>query len=178
MSTRAMIGYKNPTTGKITGVYSHFDGYETGLGLNLMKFYPGTQGAIHLIDGGSISQITWETGQPYYYAQRGSWRTWNEVDKCYDTEAGEDEAWKDVKPQAYKGLIDFIDTMNGDNMIEFMYLYDEGKWRGFKSDYKSNVIQEFEMDQEKFQKARDQEKTYPKVKIIETYSLPKIKEVA
>jgi len=100
------------------------------------------------------------------------------VDKCYDTEAGEDEAWKDVKPQAYKGLIDFIDTMNGDNMIEFMYLYDEGKWRGFKSDYKSNVIQEFDMDQKKFQKARDQEKTYPKVKIIETYSLPKIKEVA
>jgi len=178
MSTRAIIGYKNPN-GKITGIYSHWDGYETGLGLNIMKFFPNTQGVIHLIDGGDISQIDWKTGQPSYYAQRGSWRTWNEVNKCYDdNRGGEDAKWEDVKPHTYKDLIDFIDTMNGDNMIELMYLHDNGKWRGFKSDYKSNVIQEFKMDQKKFQKARDIDKTYPKVKVIETYTLPKIKEVA
>ena len=62
MSTRAMIGYLNKDTNKVTGIYSHWDGYPDGLGYNLMKFYGNPQRVLHLIDAGDVSAIDWDTG--------------------------------------------------------------------------------------------------------------------
>ena len=69
MSTRAMIGYLSPED-SVTGIYSHWDGYPTGLGHNLMKFYGNPRRVLHLIDGGDVSAIDWDTGQANHYAFR------------------------------------------------------------------------------------------------------------
>ena len=116
MSTRAMIGYLRPVEGAeqecVTGIYSHWDGYPTGVGLNLLKFYGNPRRVIHLIDGGDVSAIDWKTGQPNHYAFRSTWVSWNEIDKKYDNEwdrGGLDEKWEDVKPRLYKDMNQFLD---------------------------------------------------------------------
>ena len=56
MSTRAMIGYMNDK--KVTAIYSHWDGYPTGLGMNLLKFYGNPRRVLHLIEGGDTRLST------------------------------------------------------------------------------------------------------------------------
>ena len=77
MSTRAMIGYLSPK-GSVTGIYSHWDGYPTGVGTNLMKFYGNPQRVLHLIEGGDVSAIDWDTGHPCHYAFRSTWVRWTD----------------------------------------------------------------------------------------------------
>ena len=107
MSTRAMIGYLNKDTNKVTGIYSHWDGYPDGLGHNLMKFYGNPQRVLHLIDAGDVSAIDWDTGHANHYAFRSTWVSWNALDKKFDNEwdrGGQDEKWEDVKPRLYKSM--------------------------------------------------------------------------
>ena len=179
MSTRAMVGYLNKDTKKVTGIYSHWDGYPTGVGLNLMKFYGNPQRVLHLIDAGDVSAIDWDTGQPLHYAFRSTWVTWNTFDKKYNNEwdrGGLDEKWEDVKPRLYNNMEQYLDeTLIGKSMIAYAYLFDNtlaGRWRCFRSDYGSGKIQEIELDQKKLIKSRKSKKSM-KEKIIGTIKIRK-----
>ena len=171
MSTRAMIGYMGPK-GSVTGIYSHWDGYPTGVGLNLLKFYGNPKRVLHLIEGGDVSAIDWNTGHSNHYAFRSTWVNWNEIDKKYDNEwdrGGLDEKWEDVKPRLYKDMNQFLDeSLTGKSMIAYAYLFDysgaeefpdhsqlsKGRWRCFKSTYGEDKIVEVELDRKKLEKAR------------------------
>jgi hypothetical protein len=72
-----------------------------------MKFYGNPQRVLHLIDGGDVSAIDWDTGHANHYAFRSTWVSWNTIDKKYDNEwdrGGLDEKWDDVKPKLYKNI--------------------------------------------------------------------------
>ena len=163
MSTRAMIGYMNDT--KVTAIYSHWDGYPTGLGMNLLKFYGNPRRVLHLIEGGDVSAFDWNTGHANHYAFRSTWVSWNGIDKKWDNEwdrGGLDEKWDDVKPRLFEDMNTFLsESLTGETMIAYAYLFDwtghnmdhsqlsKGRWRCFKSDYKTNVIHEIKLDKKK-----------------------------
>ena len=181
MSTRAMIGYLNKDTNKVTGIYSHWDGYPTGVGTNLMKFYGNPQRVLHLIDAGDVSAIDWETGHPLHYAFRSTWVQWNYVDKKYDNEwdkGGLDEKWEDVKPKVYKDMEQFLDeSLSGKSMIAYAYLFDttlNPRWRCFKSEYGSGKILEVELNEKKLKKARGKSGKAVKEKIIGEIKIRKV----
>ena len=191
MSTRAMIGYLSPE-GSVTGIYSHWDGYPTGLGHNLMKFYGNPKRIIHLVDGGDVSAIDWDTGQPLHYAFRSTWVRWNPIDKKFDNEwdrGGLDEKWEDVKPRLYKDMNQYLDeSLSGKNMICYAYLFDysgaedypnhsqlsKGRWRCFKSEYGSGKIFEVELNEKKLKKARGKSKVSTKDKIVGEIKIRKV----
>ena len=182
MSTRAMIGYLSPK-GSVTGIYSHWDGYPTGLGHNLMKFYGNPKRVIHLVDGGDVSAIDWDTGHANHYAFRSVWVNWNSIDKKYDNEwdrGGLDEKWEDVKPRLYKSMEQFLDeSLSGKSMICYAYLFDTSlgnspRWRCFKSDYGSGKIFEVELNRKKLEKARETKSGDVKEKIIGEIKIRKV----
>ena len=181
MSTRAMIGYLNSDTNKVTGIYSHWDGYPDGVGYNLMKFYGNPQRVLHLIDAGDVSAIDWDTGHANHYAFRSTWVSWNGIDKKYDNEwdrGGQDEKWEDVKPRLYsKGMEQYLDeALTGKSMIEYAYLFDttlNPRWRCFKSEYGSGKILEVELNEKKLKKVRGTDKS-TKDKIIGESKIRKV----
>ena len=181
MSTRAMIGYLNKDTNKVTGIYSHWDGYPDGVGYNLMKFYGNPQRVLHLIDAGDVSAIDWDTGHANHYAFRSTWVSWNGIDKKYDNEwdrGGQDEKWEDVKPRLYsKGMEQYLDeALTGKSMIEYAYLFDttlNPRWRCFKSEYGSGKILEVELNEKKLKKLRGTSKS-TKDKIIGEIKIRKV----
>jgi len=191
MSTRAMIGYLSPK-GKVTGIYSHWDGYPDGVGYNLMKFYGNPRRVLHLIEGGDVSAIDWDTGHANHYAFRSRWVSWNTIDKKYDNEwdrGGLDEKWEDVKPRLYKDLLQYLDeSLTGKSMIAYAYLFDysgaedypdhsqlsQGRWRCFKSEYGSGKIFEVELDEKKLKKARGKSGKATKEKIIGEIKIRKV----
>ncbi len=189
MSTRAMIGYLSPK-GNVTGIYSHWDGYPTGLGLNLIKFYSNVKRVIHLIDGGDVSQIDWEDGHASHYAFRSTWVHWNSLDKKWTYEkdrGGQDEPWQDVKPRLFKSMEEFLDeSLVGKSMIAYTYIFDfsggdsdhsqlsKGRWRCFKSDYNSDKIFELELNEKKLIKGRKTKTGDIKEKIVDTIDLRKV----
>ena len=191
MSTRAMIGYLSPK-GKVTGIYSHWDGYPDGVGYNLMKFYGNPRRVLHLIEGGDVSAIDWDTGHANHYAFRSRWVSWNTIDKKYDNEwdrGGLDEKWEDVKPRLYKDLLQYLDeSLTGKSMIAYAYLFDysgaedypdhsqlsKGRWRCFKSEYGSGKILEVELNRKKLEKARKSKSGDVKEKIIGEIKIGKV----
>ena len=180
MSTRAMIGYLSPED-SVTGIYSHWDGYPTGLGHNLMKFYGNPRRVLHLIDGGDVSAIDWDTGQANHYAFRSRWVSWNTIDKKYDNEwdrGGLDEKWEDVKPRLYKDILQYLDeALTGKSMIAYAYLFDtslEPRWRCFKSEYGSGKIFEVELNEKKLKKARGKSGKAIKDKIVGEIKIRKV----
>jgi len=182
MSTRAMVGYLNKDTKKVTGIYSHWDGYPTGVGYNLMKFYGNPKRVLHLIDAGDVSAIDWDTGHSLHYAFRSTWVTWNTFDKKFNNEwdrGGLDEKWDDVKPRLYKDIEQFLDeSLSGKSMIAYAYLFDttlgnSPRWRCFKSDYGSGKIFEVELNEKKLIKGRKR-KNMPDDKIVGEIKIRKV----
>ena len=190
MSTRAMIGYLNKDTESVTGIYSHWDGYPTGVGIKLLKFYGNPQRVLHLIEGGDVSAIDWDTGHANHYAFRSTWVNWNSIDKKYDNEwdrGGLDEKWEDVKPRLYKDMNQFLDeSLSGKSMIAYAYVFDfsggdtdhsqlsKGRWRCFKSIYGEDKIVEVELDEKKLKKARKSKTGDIKEKIIGEIKIRKV----
>jgi hypothetical protein len=175
-----MIGYLSPK-GSVTGIYSHWDGYPDGVGYNLLKFYGNPKRIIHLVDGGDVSAIDWDTGHANHYAFRSTWVNWNSIDKKYDNEwdrGGLDEKWEDVKPRLYKNVVQYLDeSLSGKNMIAYAYLFDfrfEPRWRCFKSTYGEDPILEVELDRKKLEKARKSNTGDIKEKIIREIKIRKV----
>lgn len=185
MSTRAMIGYMNDT--KVTAIYSHWDGYPTGLGMNLLKFYGNPRRVLHLIEGGDVSAFDWNTGHANHYAFRSTWVSWNGIDKKWDNEwdrGGLDEKWEDVKPRLYEDMNTFLsESLTGETMIAYAYLFDwtghnmdhsqlsKGRWRCFKSDYKTNIIHEIKLDKKKLIKGRKSKTGRFKEEIVDSWKV-------
>ena len=57
MATRSFIAKKNPTTGRYTSIYVHWDGYPTGVGLTLRDHYKTDEKVNFLLEQGDISSL-------------------------------------------------------------------------------------------------------------------------
>ena len=57
MATRSFIAKKNPTTGRYTAIYCHWDGYPEGVGLTLRDHYNTPEKVNFLLEQGDISSL-------------------------------------------------------------------------------------------------------------------------
>ena len=86
MATRAAVIY-NSNEGMV-GAYSHWDGYLSGLGVKLMKYFNSHEKAKELVDGGDIAEIDDFGGVRYFendmtlrMNQPRKAKTWQELAK-------------------------------------------------------------------------------------------------
>lgn len=70
MATRSLISIKNED-GTYDGVYCHFDGYPTGVGSKLSRFYKTEEKIRELIDRGDMSCLEGELDDCEFYTKRG-----------------------------------------------------------------------------------------------------------
>ena len=70
MATRSLISIKNED-GTYDGVYCHFDGYPTGVGSKLSRFYKTEEKIRQLIDRGGMSCLEQELDDCEFYTKRG-----------------------------------------------------------------------------------------------------------
>ena len=109
MSTRSNIGYKDEDSGKYVYVYCHFDGYEDGVGMDLLNNYNSYDKIIELVNQGDMStpgtpytsrgddyedtkpQITFDINETYQQEFSYIWRE----NKIVYSKNG--KTWKDLK---------------------------------------------------------------------------------
>ena len=146
MSTRSWVAIQSASHDKEGGVcqfvYSHYDGYPSGVGLTLLKHYNSKSKAKELISGGDISNIQWDGKDVWYYAKRSSWK---------DPRGGSDEPWDDVKPRWKNNKQNLLNTFRSEEgmMIAYLYIYETDlKWHCYKVDYDTKDIIELELDKE------------------------------
>lgn len=65
MSTHSFIGIEDETTGKVRGIYCHYDGYPDGVGYVLKKHYQDEHKLRELVKLGSISALREEIGDKH-----------------------------------------------------------------------------------------------------------------
>lgn len=153
MSTRSWIAHQASLQGKNNGgvvqyVYSHYDGYPSGVGLALLQHYNAKGKALELISGGDISGIEWDGSNVNYYAKRSSWK---------DSRGGSDENWDDVKPQWKDNLNNLFKVFKTKDAMMIAYLYvwqTDQQWHCYSFDHNTNNINELSMDKDFLIKAR------------------------
>ncbi|CDN30240.1 hypothetical protein BN938_0133 [Mucinivorans hirudinis] len=103
--TSAILGFTNPD-GTIKSIIINADGYSEYTGKILSEHYNTPELASQLIDGGDLPSLkpTLETCQ--YYKSRG-------------------EDWENIKPVVYRNFGWFL---NNKENVDFLYLYQDGKW--------------------------------------------------
>lgn len=153
MSTRSWVAVQSASHDKEGGVcqfvYSHYDGYPSGVGLTLLQHYNAKSKAKQLVSGGDISIIDWNGQDVLYYAKRGSWK---------DPRGGGDEPWDQVKPRWKNNKQNLLNAFRSDEgmMIAYLYIYETDlKWHCYKVDYDTKDIIELELSKEHLVKSRN-----------------------
>ena len=153
MSTRSWIAHEASLQGNAGGVvqyvYSHYDGYPSGVGLALLQHYNAKGKALELISGGDISILDWDGSNVSYYAKRSSWK---------DSRGGSDEDWDAVKPQWKENLNNLFKVFKTKDAMMIAYLYvwqTDQQWHCYRFDSNPfNRIDELSMDKDFLIKAR------------------------
>lgn len=83
---------------KYMGIYHHWDGYPSGVGLTLINEYKDREKIINLLSGGDASII---------------------IDNVIQYHSWRNENWEHVKPK-------FVDKIIDDE--DYLYLFKNGKW--------------------------------------------------
>lgn len=111
MSTRSTISIKNQD-GTFTGIYCHFDGYPSGVGVTLLEKYQDENKIRELIALGDISVLGEEVNP------KGS-HSYSSPESGVTIAYGRDRGETGTDPQT-------TDTWQ-DNQ-SYNYLFDDGKW--------------------------------------------------
>lgn len=120
MSTRSLIGYVH-NSDKITYIYCHSDGYPSGVGATLARYYSTIPRIKQLIALGDISTLGPEIGQEHDFMAFDQHPTWV---RAYHRDRHED--WNSVKPKTVS-LSEYRSA--GDEMgAAYMYIYNFGRW--------------------------------------------------
>jgi len=104
MSTRSNVAVVDPITNKIKVIYVHSDGYPDGVGHCLLNHYYSYDKAQELVNHGSASYLE------------------STIKECSFYEGQEDKALN------YDSEYWYMNSMRGDFMIEFIYMFRDGKW--------------------------------------------------
>ena len=108
MSTRSNVAVVDPATNKIKVIYVHSDGYPEGVGVCLHKYYNSYEKADQLVNHGGASYLG-ET-----------------IDECFFY--GRDRGEKDNNPEKHRDEWMYFNSMRGDFMIEYIYIFKDNKW--------------------------------------------------
>lgn len=117
MSTRSMIGRKNPD-GTVTAVYCHHDGYPEYVGNMLLQYYNSTERCNALLCLGDISSLYPALGDADDPAlvKLG-------VTKAYNRDRGEE-----LNFHTYRTDTEFLEKAWKDSDAEWVYLWTNNKW--------------------------------------------------
>ena len=121
MSTRSEICIVDKN-GKVRGIYCHFDGYLSGVGKTLKNYYKDEKTVNKLIDLGAISSLGKKI-DPDPSKKHDFDNKQKDVTLAYHRDRGEpiciDEA---------SNLNKFIKDLISSPIIEYLYIFKNGKW--------------------------------------------------
>jgi hypothetical protein len=132
MATRSYIAKKMQSGYK--AIYCHWDGYPSGVGATLRKYYKLPAKINRLLNLGSISVLRKNIGKRHSFnkasragkygeeIERKGWTT------AYHRDRG--EAWSDVKPRLFKTKKELKDFAKK-GWTEYLYIYESGKWHTY-----------------------------------------------
>ena len=128
MSTRSLIGKLNPDN-TVTYIYCHFDGYPSGVGSTLTRYYNSPILIEQLLALGDLSVLGPEIGKQQDFSDRDNLnRNWC---LAYGRDRGEEGTGaKIIDVETY------LDQANHGE--DFKYLYLENEWDAY--DWKGNPI--------------------------------------
>ena len=108
MATRSFIAKKNPTSGRYTSIYCHWDGYPTGVGLTLRDHYNTNEKVNFLLEQGDISSLRESVVET--------------VEESYRTRGD-----KNVDAMVFESLDEMCEHYRG-CWCEYGYIWMDGKW--------------------------------------------------
>lgn len=138
MATRSFIAKK--VNNGYKGIYCHWDGYPTGVGATLRRYYKTPAKINKLIALGDLSVLREHIGKKhkidamgdnYERIKRLGWTS------AYHRDRG--EAWGDVKPKMARTLSD-LKKIASNMGTEYLYVYEKGKWRTFEVPWRSSGL--------------------------------------
>lgn len=119
MSTRSHIGIQNDDL-TITSIYCHFDGYPSGVGLDLFNYYQDKEKVKELISFGMIRSVEKDVKEVFaYHKDRG-------------------EAFEQMY---HESLMDYQDFYKKDTHIEYIYLYINNRYVNFDNSWMTYDLQ-------------------------------------
>lgn len=129
MSTRSNVGIKVGNEFKY--IYVHFDGYPSGVGATLRKHYQDPYKVRDLIDLGDCS-VLGEELRPSRDGFDGEY-----IDRKGSLFYGRDrgDPAEGVKART-ENWDEYINAIAEDAWIEFIYVYEDGKWKGYHNEPK------------------------------------------
>ena len=120
MSTRSNIAIEDPKTKKVKVIYVHSDGYPYGVGHCLVDNYNSYDLAKELFQYGDASYLDETIDQCSFYG-----RAWE----------------RKIDPaRTYRDEWMYMNSMNGDIHIEYIYLFKDNRWHVSTSKYVSDKI--------------------------------------
>lgn len=133
MSSRAFIGIEDPGTGRVRGIYCHYDGDLEGVGAVLRKHYLDLKKIEELISLGPISCLRENIGEKHDFldlqeAENKSWTTSYYRDRGEDAVIDEYESLYDI-PQG--GLYTFAYVYTKHGLWLYKELHEAGCWLPF-----------------------------------------------
>ena len=115
MSTRSNIAIEDPKTKKVKVIYVHSDGYPYGVGKCLVDHYNKRDLAELLFNHGDASFLGDTLDECSFYG-----RDWD----------------RDEEPaKTYRDEWMYMNSMNGDIHIEYIYLFKDNRWHVSTSEY-------------------------------------------
>jgi len=118
VSTHSFIGIEDETTGKIKGIYCHYDGYPDGVGYELKTHYRDEDKIRSLVALGSISALRAHLGDKHAFADLDA-ATSHQWTTAYHRDRGEE-----LVISEYDDLYS-IDNGGG---YQYAYVYTRGCW--------------------------------------------------
>jgi len=123
MATRSIIAKRTRYRGKLVykAIYCHFDGYPSGVGAKLRKYYSNPSKIDKLLALGDISILGKEIGRKHDFNNKATegWTT------AYHRDRGEE--WQTNKPRIFD-TIDELKRYAYRIGASYLYVYEGGKW--------------------------------------------------
>jgi hypothetical protein len=120
MSTRSSIGRKN-TDGTVTAIYCHFDGYLSGVGKKLARYWQDAAKVDALIELGDLSALGEEIGERQDFDDRSS----QHAEWCLAY--GRDRSESGTQAREHADLDAYVAAREG-YWADYQYLFDDGTW--------------------------------------------------
>lgn len=126
MSTRSNVGIKEGN--KFKYIYVHFDGYPTGVGATLKKYYTDPAKVEKLISLGDCSVLGRDLDPERESFDDYNSKTLNENGSLF---YGRDRGEKNVDAKT-EDWDTYVKYRNEDVWIEFVYVFENGEWTGYR----------------------------------------------
>lgn len=130
MATRSTIAVKQDD-GSVKAIYCHYDGYPTGVGVFLTRFYDSAFEANKMIEMGNMSTIGATVGEKVDF---GTFQDFGKQCVFYGRDRGE----VDQEAQTYGSVAEWVASI-GEACENYGYIFMNGKWVAYERDYSFGI---------------------------------------